>query len=226
MRLQLSTKAARQIKNAPPNDCGTHPKTVYRKVPDHLKGRLEKPYDYACDECLKVLEQQVAEEKAEARRREQEAEKDIRRQRQEALDRALHEQGKLASLYDQAVSWEEEHARRRAQADQGVERTTSDAAKVRRAVSEREQALLEARQRLAKTKADLSRAEEAVEAARAFREEVGDERPFAQATIQHALEAFDAAWEEAPRRRKRKKIDRALRKRVTKLLKRAAEDDG
>ena len=58
LTLQYSLRASRQSVRAPINDCGTHPDTIYRKVPRYLRDRVS--YDYGCTACLKELYHRVS----------------------------------------------------------------------------------------------------------------------------------------------------------------------
>ena len=206
MRLWLSDKAARAMKNLPPEDyvtCEQHGKQRYGRTPKELE---QEKGTWLCSECLKALESQQGAQRDEKRRKEDE-EREARKVAKKAArdatgtaDDELAETLRVCKDMNRGVRELQHRLRER----------RKDLQHGPAAIAEAEERLRAAQAALEAARRGLARAEQEVPA---LETQLGGEREALNgkvAGLEKALDEADAAWKGVPPRN-RKKRDRRTR---------------
>ena len=206
MRLWLSEKAARAMKNLPPEDyitCEQHGRQRYARTPKELE---ESKGAWMCGECLKALESQLGQARSEQRKKEEEerearkAAKKAARSATEQADDTLAETLHACKELNRKVRDTQHRLReRRKDLDHGPA-----------AIAEAEERLREAERALAEARKALERGQQEVPALEA---QLGGEREALNqqvVVLEKALDEADNLWKGVPPRN-RKRRDRRTR---------------
>lgn len=201
MRLWLSDKAARAMKNLPPEDyitCEQHGRQRYARTP--REHEAEKGA-WACSECLKGLESQQGQARDEKRRKEEEERDQRKAAKKAAKDATTTSDETLAA----ALRGCKDQNRQVRELQHKLRERRKDLDHGPAAIAEAEARLQAAQEALQEARRMMTRAEQEVPSLEA---QLGGEREALNnkvAELETALDTADQAWKTvAPRNRKRR----------------------
>lgn len=209
--MRISEKALRQLKDAPPHDCGTHPETVYAKVPGHLRAVVG--YSWACAKCLKEKQNEYDEQL-----RQQRAKRRAERE-QERVTRTTARTAAIAAqdaLLDALAASEARMESAWADISRSGEEAPQRAARTRSCMD----AVEAAHRALQAAKRDLAvalAAESSAVTASTFRSLCVE----VAAVVDDAMRRSDEAWAQASKNQRKTRYDHNLRRRADAFIARA-----
>ena len=206
MRLYLSDKAARALKNLPPEDymeCEEHGRQRYARTPKPL---VESRGEWMCGECLKSCEDELA-ELTRAKREEESAAKEAKKAAKKAAQSATSAADE--SLAEQLSTCKDRNRQVR-ELQQGLKALITAQATAEEQIADARARIEQAQRDLAEAEALLAESAAKVPGVEAELETERGRLDVEVAALQERLTAADEAWKELPPRQ-RKKRDRRSR---------------